>query len=50
MAHEPSHDPENTRPTVDVRGGETGHNVRYVLAFSLLGIVVLFGALLFALS
>ena len=23
--------------TVDVRGGETGHNVRYVLAFSLLG-------------
>jgi hypothetical protein len=30
------------KPTVKARGGVTGHNVRYVLAFGLAGVIVAF--------
>jgi hypothetical protein len=33
--------------TVDARQGVTGHNVRYVLGFGLLAIVIAFAALLY---
>jgi hypothetical protein len=42
VAHEPSSDPENTPETVAARSGETGHNVRYVLAFGLGGVIAAF--------
>lgn len=42
MSREPSVDPENTAETVAVRAGETGHNVRYVLAFGLAGVIAAF--------
>ena len=50
MAYESSKDPQNTRETVAARGGETGHNVRYVLAFALIGVVVAFAIILLASS
>ena len=31
-----------TKPTVRTRGGVTGHNVRYVLAFGLAGVIIAF--------
>jgi hypothetical protein len=30
------------KPTVKTRGGVTGHNVRYVLAFGLAGVIIAF--------
>lgn len=40
---------DETHPTLicddDVRGGVTGHNVRYVLAFSLTGVIAAFAAI-----
>ena len=40
-------EPETKLSTVKARAGVTGHNVRYVLAFGLAGIIVAFAALLF---
>jgi hypothetical protein len=45
-------DERTTKPRIvksadEAREGVTGHNVRYVLAVSLAGIVVIFGALWF---
>ena len=34
--------PAPTKPTVRTRGGVTGHNVRYVLAFGLAGAIIAF--------
>jgi Flp pilus assembly protein TadB len=31
-----------TKTTVKTRGGVTGHNVRYVLAFGLVGVIIAF--------
>jgi hypothetical protein len=42
-----SHEPETELPTDEARAGVTGHNVRYVLAFGLAGVIVAFAALLF---
>jgi len=39
--------PQTKLPTDRARAGVTGHNVRYVLAFGLAGIIVAFAALLF---
>ena len=39
-------EPEIKLPTVKARAGVTGHNVRYVLAFGLAGVIVAFAALL----
>jgi len=47
MSHLDTEDPEKVLPTDKARAGVTGHNVRYVLAFGLAGIIVAFGALLF---
>lgn len=38
--------PEKT--TTEARAGVTGHNVRFVLAFGLGGVIIIFGILLFA--
>jgi hypothetical protein len=40
-------EPETELPTDEARAGVTGHNVRYVLAFGLAGVIVAFAALLF---
>ena len=40
-------DPEAEVPTNKARAGVTGHNVRYVLAFGLAGVIIAFAALLF---
>lgn len=39
--------PETEVPTNKARSGVTGHNVRYVLAFGLAGIILAFAAVLF---
>ena len=39
--------PEARLSTDKARAGVTGHNVRYVLAFGLAGVIVAFAALLF---
>lgn len=39
--------PETEVPADKARAGVTGHNVRYVLAFGLAGIIVAFAAALF---
>lgn len=36
------------KTATEARAGVTGHNVRYVLAFGLAGVIILFGILLFA--
>ncbi|MFZ3359545.1 MAG: hypothetical protein WCA56_13035 [Xanthobacteraceae bacterium] len=36
-------EPHPVVPTQQARQGVTGHNVRYVLGFSIAGIIVLFG-------
>ena len=47
MSHLEPEEPETKLSTVKARAGVTGHNVRYVLAFGLAGIIVAFAALLF---
>jgi hypothetical protein len=47
MSHPETEEPETELPTDKARAGVTGHNVRYVLAFGLAGVVVAFAALLF---
>ena len=47
MSHLEPEEPETKLPTDKARAGVTGHNVRYVLAFGLAGIIVAFAALLF---
>ena len=39
-------EPETELPTDEARAGVTGHNVRYVLAFGLGGVIVAFAFLL----
>jgi hypothetical protein len=39
---QPSSPQSPTKPTVKTRGGVTEHNVRYVLAFGLAGVIVAF--------
>ena len=46
MPHTETNDPETKLPTNEARAGVTGHNVRYVLAFGLAGVIVAFAALL----
>jgi len=41
------HDLRTEKTTTEVRAGVTGHNVRYVLAVSLAGVIVFFGGLLY---
>ena len=45
MATAHTHDKKVTLPTDAARGGVTGHHVRYVLAFSLLGSLIAFLAI-----
>jgi hypothetical protein len=40
-------EPKTKLPTVKARAGVTGHNVRYVLAFGLVGVIIAFAALLY---
>ena len=47
MSHLETEEPETKLPTDKARAGVTGHNVRYVLAFGLGGVIVAFAALLF---
>ena len=47
MSHLEAEDPEKELPTDKARAGVTGHNVRYVLAFGLVGVIMAFAALLF---
>ena len=47
MSHRETEEPETRLPTDKARAGVTGHNVRYVLAFGLAGVVAAFAALLF---
>jgi len=47
MSHLEPEEPETELPTDKARAGVTGHNVRYVLAFGLAGVIVAFAALLF---
>lgn len=47
MSHLETKDPETKLPTDKARAGVTGHNVRYVLALGLAGIIVAFAAFLF---
>jgi hypothetical protein len=35
-------DVSTIKPTTKARGGVTGHNVRYVLAFGLAGVIIAF--------
>ena len=39
---QPSSPRPPTKPTVKTRGGVTGHNVQYVLAFGLVGVIIAF--------
>jgi len=41
-------EPAPVKTTTEARAGVTGHNVRYVLAFGLGGVIIIFGILLFA--
>lgn len=42
----PVHYPDHIEISADdARGGETGHNVRYVLAYGLTGVIAAFGAI-----
>ena len=47
MSHLETEKPETKLPTDEARAGVTGHNVRYVLAFGLGGVIVAFAALVF---
>jgi hypothetical protein len=47
MSHLEPDEPQTKLPTDKARAGVTGHNVRYVLAFGLAGVIVAFAALLF---
>lgn len=47
MSHLETEEPETRLRTDKARAGVTGHNVRYVLAFGLAGVVLAFAALLF---
>jgi hypothetical protein len=43
LSGEPTPSPQSrTKTTVRSRGGVTGHNVRYVLAFGLAGVIIAF--------
>jgi hypothetical protein len=43
LSGEQSSSPQQpAKPTVKTRGGVTGHNVRYVLAFGLAGVIIAF--------
>jgi hypothetical protein len=43
LSGEPTSSPQSpTKTTVRSRGGVTGHNVRYVLAFGLAGVILAF--------
>jgi hypothetical protein len=43
LSGEPTSSPQSpTKTTVRTRGGVTGHNVRYVLAFGLAGVIIAF--------
>ncbi len=43
-------DPEEHLTATEARAGATPHMARYVLGFGLVGVIVLFGVLLFAWS
>lgn len=47
MSNLETEEPETELPTNKARAGVTGHNVRYVLGFGLVGVIVAFAALLF---
>jgi Flp pilus assembly protein TadB len=49
MSHTDKDQPEIVS-TTEARSGVTGHNVRYVLAFGLAGVIIAFVLLLFAQS
>jgi hypothetical protein len=44
----PSNEPRPVLPAQEARQGATGQNVRYVLGWSLAGVVIVFGVIYFA--